>query len=449
MINKITKKDLLNYFHDGCKNKKSLKIGTEHEKFVFYKSNFKPIDYEGQEGIRTIFNDLIKIGWNPIYEEENIIAVKYLGQQITLEPGGQLELSGDQLDNIHDTCLESHQHLQLIDSICKKYNLGMIGVGLEPFCSKGDFQFVPKKRYAIMSKYMNSKGSHGLDMMLRTCTSQVNMDYVSEQDMIKKFRVSLALQPIATALFAYSAISEGKLSDYYSLRAYYWQNTDNDRTGILPFVFKKDFSFRSYLDYALKVPMYFVKRGDKYIDVSGESFQDFLDGQLKNYPNQYPTLDDWTDHLTTIFTEVRLKQFLEMRGADAGPWNSICSLPAFWTGILYDDESLDLASQYIENWDYKFVNKMYRNVPKLGLKFNCEGRTLLDVAKDIFTISKLGLKRRNKVNKFGKDETIFLLEIEENLKTGITNADKMINFFKKQNFLDKKKLYNFLSYRQN
>ena len=316
----ISYEDLTEYFIQGCKDRKNFSIGTEHEKFGYHLGNLKPLHYSGSKGgIRDLLEGLIGFGWKPIKENNKTIALSRRDASITLEPGGQIELSGAKLSNVHETCREVHRHLGEMKEVCSSLGFGLIGIGFLPKWKRTDVSWMPKSRYRIMRKYMSKKGELGHDMMLRTCTVQVNLDYESEADMVLKFRLGLALQPIVTALFSNSPFKEGKKNNFLSYRNYVWQKTDSDRCGMLPFVFDGDFSFERYRDYALGVPMYFVIRKGKYIDVSGQSFRDFMDGALPSMPGELPSMKDWENHLSTLFPQVRLKQFLEMRGADAGP----------------------------------------------------------------------------------------------------------------------------------
>ena len=335
--------DLLSVFEGGEKPAADWRIGTEHEKFVYRVEDHRAPTYDEKGGIRDLLKGLTEFGWKPVIENGNVIALSGSDGTISLEPAGQFELSGAPLENLHQTCAEAARHLGQCKMIGDRLGLGFLGLGMWPDKTRAELPIMPKGRYAIMLRYMPTVGNFGLDMMLRTCTIQVNLDYASEADMVKKFRVGLALQPVATALFANSPLTEGKPNGYKSFRSHIWEDTDPDRTGMLPFVFEDGFGYERYCDYMLDVPMYFVYRDGKYIDVAGRSFRDFLDGKLPELPGQKPTVSDWTDHLSTAFPEVRLKSFLEMRGADAGRWGRICGLPAFWVGLLYDAQALDAA----------------------------------------------------------------------------------------------------------
>ena len=339
---------LAEYLRAGCKPIKDWKIGTEHEKFGFVNDNFLPLPYDGQCSIKAMLEGLRdKYNWSEILEENNIIGLTKDGANVSLEPGGQLELSGAPLDSIHETCDEVNQHLKEVKSIADDLGASFFGLGAAPEWSHEDMPMMPKGRYKLMTDYMGRVGTHGTQMMYRTCTVQVNLDFSSEQDMIKKMRVGLALQPIATALFANSPFFEGKLVNHKSWRSRIWRDLDEDRTGMLPFVFEEGFGFEAWTEYVLDVPMYFVYRDGKYIDALGQSFRDFLDGKLPALPGERPKISDWADHLTTVFPEARVKQFIEMRGADGGPWRKLCALPAFWVGLMYDQNSLDLSLIHI------------------------------------------------------------------------------------------------------
>jgi len=346
-----SKDQLVRYFEAGEKPAAEWRLGTEHEKFVYTRADLKPLPYNGDVGICSFLNGLKRFGWEPILEGETMIGLKQAGEgSITLEPGGQLELSGAPLDSVHETCAEVNTHLRQVREVADEVGVGLIGLGFTPTWTRDEMPWMPKGRYKIMRDYMPKVGTMGLDMMLRTCTVQVNMDYADEADMVLKFRVAMALQPLATALWANSPFTEGKPNGLLSRRAAVWHNTDPDRTGILPFIFEDGFGYERYVDYVLDVPMYFVYR-DGYVDAAGQSFRDFLNGTLPALPGEKPTMADFEDHLSTIFPEVRLKQFLEMRGTDSGPWRRLCALPAFWAGLLYDRAALEEAWDVVKVWD--------------------------------------------------------------------------------------------------
>ncbi|MGH7093868.1 MAG: glutamate--cysteine ligase, partial [Stellaceae bacterium] len=375
------KRQLVEYHQSGCKPPAAWRVGTEHEKFVFRRSDLRRVPYEGPDGIQALLNGMQRFGWQPVTEAGNIIALSNDAHcSITLEPGGQFELSGAPLETVHQTCDEVHEHLRQVREVCDELGLGMIGLGFDPVSRRDEIGWMPKGRYRIMGDYMPKRGRLGLDMMLRTCTVQTNLDYRSEADMVEKFRVSLALQPVAVALFANSPFHEGKPSGYQSYRSLVWTDTDPDRCGTLPFVFEPGFGFERYIDYMLDVPMYFVYRDGRYIDASGQSFRDFMAGKLPALPGEVPGIGDWADHLTTAFPEVRLKTYIEMRGADGGPWRRLCALSALWIGVLYDQEALDAAAALVADWTEEEREAIRNDVPRLGLDTRFRGGTLRDVA---------------------------------------------------------------------
>lgn len=421
----VNKNDLVDYLAAGCKPKEQWKIGTEHEKFGFHRRDFSPLKYAEKGGIKDILTALAEqFSWLPEYEGDNIIALTRDGCSITLEPGGQLELSGAPLSNLHQTCSETAQHLEEVKAVCDNFGVIFLGMGFQPKATRNEIEFMPKGRYQIMRQYMPKVGSLGLDMMKRTCTIQTNLDFCSEADMVKKFRVSLALQPIATALFANSPFKDGKDIPYVSYRSHIWTDTDADRCGVLPFVFEPEMGFERYVDYMLEVPMYFVYREGRYIDAAGLSFKDFLQGKLAVLPNQKPTLKDWEDHLTTAFPEVRLKKYLEMRGADGGPWNRICALPALWVGLLYDDEVLNQAADWIADWTLEEHLSLRETVPKLGLATKFRNQTVGDLALKALAMANQGLSCRGICSKTQADETVFLKPLQEIAAGGITPAEQ-------------------------
>jgi glutamate--cysteine ligase len=424
------RRQLLTYLLMGSKPQEQWRIGTEHEKFVFRAADFSPVPYEGSNGIRALLEGIgRKFDWQPVMEGENIIGLKKDGCSVSLEPGGQFELSGAPLETLHQTCCETNEHLKQTGALSRELGLGMIGMGFTPNWTRAQIPWMPKGRYKIMRDYMPKRGTLGLDMMLRTCTVQVNLDFDSEADMVKKFRVSLALQPIATALFAASPFTEGKPNGYQSWRRHIWSDTDPDRTGDLPFVFEKDFGFERYIEYVLDVPMYFVYRNGKYIDASGQSFRDFLDGKLPALPGEVPLVTDFADHLTTLFPEVRLKRFLEMRGADGGPWERICALPAFWTGLLYDKTTLDEAHDWIMRWSAEDRWALVRDVAKHGLKTPFRGGTVRDIAKEALRLSRQGLVARNRLNGMGENEAIFLNTLDRIVERNMSLSDEWLKLY--------------------
>jgi len=421
------KSQMIEHLIGGCKPKADWRIGTEHEKIGFCLKELTPIPYIG--GIKTILEGLERFDWDPVFEGPNIIALKRNGASVSLEPGGQLELSGAPLENVHETCREVSQHLREVKEVADEIGAGFISLGFRPDTKLEDVPVMPKGRYKIMREYMEKVGTLGREMMFRTCTVQTNLDFSSEADMVKKFRVSLALQPIATALFANSPFMEGKLNGYKSYRSRVWLDTDPDRTGMLPFVFDEGFGFEQYLDYALDVPMYFVHRGDDYLDASGKSFHDFLDGNLSTVPGEKPSLSDFDDHLSTIFPEVRLKTFLEMRGCDTGPWGELCAMPAFWVGLLYDQTALEAAWDLVKGWTTEEREQLRRDVPKMGFQTPFRDKTIQDLAISALAISRAGLNARARLNPHGDNETVFLQELDEFARTGKANADRLIDKF--------------------
>lgn len=420
--------ELVSYFESGCKPKSAWRIGAEHEKFVFRKSDLTRPAYEDTDGIKALLTGLKRFGWVGVYENETLIGLTRNGASVSLEPGGQFELSGAPLNSIHEICEETGQHLYEVKQVANELDLGFLGAGFSPLWTREETPVMPKGRYDIMRAYMPKVGSMGLDMMLRTCTVQANLDFSSEADMVQKFRVSLALQPLATALFAASPFTEGKPNGYLSKRANVWTDTDNDRTGMLDFVFEDGFGFERYAKYALDVPMYFVKRED-YIDASGQNFKAFMRGELPAFMGQKPTMNDWADHLTTLFPEVRLKKYLEMRGADSGPWNRICALPALWAGLLYDQTALDAASDLISAFDSASRNDLRNRVAKTGLKGDVAGRPVKDWAKDMLEIARLGLKGRNMMSGGLVDERGYLDVLIDIAESGITPAEHMLEAY--------------------
>jgi glutamate--cysteine ligase len=421
--------ELAAHLAEGCKPPEDWRIGTEHEKFGYRLADHLPLPYAGETSILAMLSGLRdRFGWAPVEEAGKLIGLQKDGANVSLEPGGQLELSGAPLRTIHETCDEVNEHLREVKTIADEIGAGFIGLGAAPEWTESQMPVMPKGRYALMTRYMREVGSHGTQMMYRTCTVQVNLDFASEADMVKKFRVSLALQPVATALFASSPFFEGKVNGWQSWRARIWQDTDPDRTGMLPFVFEDGMGFERYADYALDVPMYFVYRDGKYIDALGQSFRDFLAGRLPALPGEKPTLSDWADHLTTIFPEVRLKRFMEMRGADGGPWRKICALPALWVGLLYDGAALDAAWDLCRDWTDADRVQLRHDAGKFALRAEVRGRSMRDLAREVLTIAEAGLKARARPGAGGliADETHFLNALHEIVATGQTASDEML-----------------------
>jgi glutamate--cysteine ligase len=414
---------LIAYFTEGFKPKSDWRIGTEHEKFPFLKDTLAPVPYEGARSIRALLEGLRdKFGWTGVYEGEHIIALSDPNSManISLEPGGQFELSGAPLNTVGETCVEISEHLKQVREIGDALGIGFLGLGASPVWTRAQTPVMPKGRYKIMAPYMDKVGTMGRDMMFRTCTVQVNLDYASEADMVKKLRVSIALQPLATALFANSPFLEGKPNGYQSFRSHVWTDTDNARAGMTPFVFEDGMGFERYVDYALDVPMYFVMRDGKYINTAGESFRKFLDGKLPQLSGEKPTMKDWADHLTTIFPEVRLKKYLEMRGADSGLADKLCALPAFWVGLLYEQSSLDAAWVMVKKATAAERQSMRDQVPVQGLKAKFMGRSLQELAHDVLEIARNGLNIRN------NSEAKFLDVLDEEVRTGHTASDILL-----------------------
>jgi len=425
-----SKADQIAYLEAGCKPPAAWRIGTEHEKFGFTWEDLRPLGYEGPRGIRALLEGLARdFGWQAVAEDGNPIALSKEGCSITLEPGGQFELSGAPLATVQETCSEVHRHLSEVKHVAEPLGIGMLGMGFRPKWRREEIPWMPKGRYKIMGAYMPKKGSLGLDMMLRTCTIQVNLDFSSEADMVKKFRVSLALQPIATALFANSPFSEGKANGFLTYRSHIWTDTDPDRCGILPFVFEPGMGFERYAEHVLDVPMYFVYRKGRYIDASGQSFRDFLEGRLPALPGERPTLNDWSDHLTTLFPEVRMKRFLEMRGADGGPWWRICALPALWVGLLYDQGALDAAWDLVKDWTAEEHQALRDAVPRQALKAPFRDGTVADLAKRVLAIAEEGLRMRGRGLDVIGDESHFLAPLKEIAESGQTPAERALEAY--------------------
>ncbi len=425
--------ELTDYLAGGCRPAESFRIGTEHEKFAFFRDDHTPVPYFGEASISALLKGMQeKLGWEPIIDEGNIIGLAEANGMgaISIEPGGQFELSGAPLENLHETCKESNHHLATLREIAEPMGIRFLGIGGSPLWTYDETPQMPKSRYAIMTRYMPKVGTQGLDMMYRTCTIQVNLDFSSEADMRQKMRVSMKLQSLATALFASSPFTEGKPNGLLSWRGDIWRDTDNRRSGVLPFAFKPDFGFNDYVEWALDVPMYFIVRDGKYRDCTHMTFREFMAGALKGEIAEWqPNLGDWTNHLSTLFPDVRLKRFLEMRGADGGPWRRICALPAFWVGLLYDQSALDAADALTADWSVEDVIAMRDTVPAQGLKARIAGRDLLDVARDVVSISRQGLQARKRLNSEGQDESVFLNPLDEVLAKKATLAEDLLSLY--------------------
>jgi len=420
---------LIDFFATGEKPRGDWRIGTEHEKFVYRQSDHRAPGYGEPGGIRDLLSGLTRFGWQPVMEGENVIALRGPDGTISLEPAGQLELSGAPLENLHQTCAETGRHLEQVKAVGDELGLGFLGLGMWPDKTRAELPIMPKGRYGIMLNHMPKVGGLGLDMMLRTCTIQVNLDYASEADMATKFRVGLALQPLATALFANSPFTEGRPNGMLSFRSHIWSDTDPHRTGMLPFVFEDGFGYERYAEYALDVPMYFVFRDGRYIDAAGQSFRDFLRGELPALPGEKPRLSDWSDHLSTAFPEVRLKTFLEMRGADGGRWSKICALPAFWVGLLYGGPSLDAAWDLVKGWSMETREALRTAVPRLGLDAPLGSGTLGAVAPEVLQMAEAGLRHRAALGSSGDSEVGFLEPLQETVRTGKVPAQRLLDLY--------------------
>lgn len=421
--------DLAGYLESGCKPKDAWRIGTEHEKFGYCTDTLKPLPFDGPRSIRAMLEGIGKrFGWEPILEQGNIIGLSRNGANVSLEPGGQLELSGAPLETIHQTCDEVNEHLREVRAVADEIGARFIGLGAAPVWRHEEMPMMPKGRYRLMTDYMDRVGTMGKTMMYRTCTVQVNLDFASEADMVKKLRVALALQPVATALFANSPFLDGKPNGRKSWRSHIWQNLDPARTGMLPFVFEDGMGFERYVDYVLDVPMYFVYRDGKYIDALGQSFRDFLKGELPALPGEKPTLSDWADHLTTTFPEARIKKFMEMRGADGGPWRRLCALPAFWVGLLYDQAALDAAWDLAKGWDAETREALRAAASIDALQGEVAGIRMLDLAREAVKIAAAGLKARARPGAGGMvpDEAHFLNALQESVESGKVPADELL-----------------------
>lgn len=425
-----TRDQLIALFAGGEKPPARWRIGTEHEKFVYRRADHRAPAYAEAGGIRDLLAGLTRFDWEPVREGEHVIALRGPDGTISLEPAGQLELSGAPLETLHQTCAETGRHLQQVKAVGDELGLGFLGLGMWPDKRRDELPIMPKGRYQIMLRHMPRVGTLGLDMMLRTCTIQVNLDYASEADMAKKFRVGLALQPLATALFANSPFTEGRPNGFLSFRSHIWSDTDPARTGMLPFVFEDGFGYERYADYALDVPMYFVFRDGRYIDAAGQSFRDFLDGRLPALPGEKPRLSDWSDHLSTAFPEVRMKSFLEMRGADGGPWNRICALPAFWVGLLYDQTALDAAWDLVKRWSMAEREQLRQDVPRLALDAPLPGGgRLADLAPRVLEIAEAGLNARARLNAAGDSESGFLGPLWDVARSGKVPAQQLLDLY--------------------
>ena len=424
---------LVEWLAKGAKPAADWRIGTEHEKFLFHRDSLRPVAYDGDSGVEAMLNALCKaIGdkATPIIEKGKIIGLKDGdGGSVSLEPGGQLELSGAPLSNLHQTCAETGRHLRHMRAVSSALGVGMLGIGFQPKWLRDDISWMPKGRYQIMRNHMPKVGTMGLDMMLRSCTVQVNLDYADEDDMRRKFRTSLALQPIATALFANSPFQDGKPSGWLSGRAHVWTDTDNSRCGVPSCVFDPHFGYEQWIDYILDVPMYFLHRGEDYVDVAGKSFRDYLAGTLAGFEGEPPQMADFEDHITTAFPEVRLKQYLEMRGADSGSWANICALPAYWVGLLYNEEALHEAAALVRDIGAKDVMAGRLSVAKDGLRGKLGRYDVYDLAAKTLDLAFSGLRRRGIFDDSGNDETGFLQPLRAVISSKKTPAEIMLDHY--------------------
>lgn len=420
---------LAEYLATGCKPKDDWRIGTEHEKFGYCTDTLKPLPYDGPRSVKAVLEGLsARFGWTPVHEGAHIIGLTKDGANVSLEPGGQLELSGAPLETIHQTCDEVNQHLREVKSVADEIGVRFIGLGAAPIWHQDEMPVMPKGRYALMTDYMDRVGTHGKQMMYRTCTVQVNLDFATEADMVQKLRVALALQPVATALFANSPFLDGKPNGHKSWRSRIWRGLDDARTGTLPLAFEQGFGFEAYVQYALDVPMYFVYRDGRYIDARGQSFRDFLHGRLPALPGELPTLSDFADHLTTIFPEARLKKYIETRGADGGPWRRLCALPALWVGLLYDQSALDAAWDLCKHWDLETREGLRVAASVDGLAAKVNGVEMHALAREVVALAEAGLKARARPGADGliPDETHFLSALKDSIESGMTPADELL-----------------------
>ncbi|QIE41272.1 glutamate--cysteine ligase [Meridianimarinicoccus aquatilis] len=440
---------LAEYLSSGCKPKEDWRIGTEHEKFGYCRDTLNPLPYEGPRSILAMLEGLRDaFGWTEVREAGKLIGLEKDGANVSLEPGGQLELSGAPLVSIHETCDEVNTHLREVRDVADKIGVGFIGLGAAPIWTGDQMPQMPKGRYKLMTDYMGRVGTHGTQMMYRTCTVQVNLDFGSEVDMVQKLRVALALQPVATALFANSPFFDGKPNGHKSWRSRIWRDLDADRTGMLPFVFEDGMGFERWVEYMLDVPMYFVYRDGQYIDALGQSFRDFLKGELPALPGEMPTLSDWADHLTTVFPEARIKKFIEMRGADGGPWRRLCALPALWVGLMYDQTALDAAWDVAKGWDAE-TREAWRVAASVdGLQAQVNGQSMRDIAAEVVSIAQSGLKARALPGAGGmiEDETHFLNALQESVETGRAPADELLERYQTDWNGDLTRIYGDYSY---
>ncbi|MBC8128851.1 MAG: glutamate--cysteine ligase [Rhizobiaceae bacterium] len=442
--------DLVQHLQGGEKPAEAFRIGTEHEKFGFYADDLSPVPYAGERGIEKLLEGMQALSnWEPIIDDGKLIGLVGIDGQgaISLEPGGQFELSGAPVRTIHDTCRESNQHLREVRQVAKALGIEFLGLGSSPTWTLAETPIMPKSRYEIMRAYMPKVGTRGLDMMFRTTTIQVNLDFATEADMRRKMQIGMRLQPVASALFANSPFTDGKPNGLVSWRSDVWSDVDNRRSGLLPFVFEPDFTYRHYAEWALDVPMYFVMRDGHYHDATDVTFRQFMDGALKGrIADAEPTMGDWANHLSTLFPDVRLKRFIEMRGADGGPWRRICALPAFWVGLLYDETALAEAEALTGDWSFEEVSAMRADVPKNGFRTPFRDGAVLDLARSAVAISKAGLQRRARRNEEGDDESVFLAPLEEVVARGTTSAEDLVRLYEGEWGGDMTKVFRHLTY---
>lgn len=442
--------DLTAYLKGGEKPASLFRIGTEHEKFGYYLEDLSPVPYEGERGIGKLLEKMQALsGWEAIVDDGRIIGLYGSDGQgaISLEPGGQFELSGAPLETIHATCQESNGHLAQVRAVAKDLGIGFLGIGSSPTWTIEATPIMPKSRYEIMRRYMPKVGTRGLDMMFRTATIQVNLDFSSEADMRRKMQIGMRLQPVASALFAHSPFTEGKPNGLCSWRSEVWSDVDNQRSGLLPFVFKDDFTYRDYAEWALDVPMYFVTRDGRYTDATDVTFRQFMDGALKGrVSDPEPQMGDWVNHLSTLFPDVRLKRFIEMRGADGGPWRRICALPAYWVGLLYDEATLGAVEALTRDWSFEEVSAMRAEVPRSGFRTPFRDGTVLDLARETLKLSRQGLVARRCLNEEGNDESHFLAPLEEVAARGTTSGEELVRLYEEQWDRSMERVFKHLSY---
>jgi glutamate--cysteine ligase len=421
--------ELAAYMEAGCKPAGDWRIGTEHEKFGWLTDTRQPLPYAGERSISAIFAGLERFGWAPVREGDNVIGMTRGAANISLEPGGQFELSGAALETLHETDAETRRHLAEVASVAGPLGIRFMGIGAAPDWSGAQMPVMPKGRYRLMTDYMGRVGTHGTQMMYRTCTVQVNLDYASEADMVQKLRVALALQPVATALFASSPFFDGQLNGHKSWRSRIWRGLDDARTGMLPFVFEPGMGFQAYVDWVLDVPMYFVYRDGRYIDALGQSFRDFLKGRLPALPGERPTLSDWADHMTTVFPEARVKRYIEMRGADSGDVAHLAALPAFWVGLMYDRAALDGAWDLVRGLDAKTREGLRVAASEQALQGEAGGVRLLDLAREAVALAQAGLRARARAGAGMDDEAAYLDVLAESVDSGRVQADRLLSLY--------------------